>query len=102
MALNFPNASRSYDSTRHAVRFWGYDSAMETSFFVVADALRRLQPGTVPRRAHRMRRLQPGISPDEEGLLQAFDSHCEQIRAAAAKVYRRGNKGSYELGPTDF
>ena len=34
MALNFPNASRSYDSTRHAVRFWGYDSTMETSFFV--------------------------------------------------------------------
>src|SRR3954449_9098196 len=28
------------DSTRHAVRFWGYDSAMETSFFVLADALR--------------------------------------------------------------
>ena len=87
MALNFPNASRSYDSTRNAVRFWGYDSAMETSFFVVADALRRLQPG---------------ISPDEESLLQAFDSHCEQIRAAATKVYKRGNKGSYELGPTDF
>jgi len=62
-------------------------SAMETSFFVVADALRRLQPG---------------ISPDEESLLQAFDSHCEQIRAAATKVYKRGNKGSYELGPTDF
>ena len=87
MALNFPNASRSYDSTRHAVRFWGYDSAMETSFFVVADALRRLQPG---------------ISPDEESLLQAFDSHCEQIRAAAAKVYKRGNKGSYDLTASDF
>ncbi len=40
MALNFPNFSRSYDSTRHAVRFWGYDSAMETSFFVNAEALR--------------------------------------------------------------
>src|SRR5471032_1797100 len=60
MALNFPNVSRSYDTTRHAVRFWGYDSAMETSFFVLADALRQMQPG---------------IRPDEESLLQVFDSH---------------------------
>jgi hypothetical protein len=87
MALNFPNASRSYDTTRHAVRFWGYDSAMEMSFFVMADALRRLQPG---------------VPTDEASLLQAFDSHREAICAVAAKVYKRGNKGSYELGPTDF
>ena len=38
MAIMFPNASRSYDATRHAVRFWGYDSAMEWSFFVTVDA----------------------------------------------------------------
>lgn len=87
MALNFPNASRSYDTTRHAVRFWGYDSAMEMSFFVMADALRRLHPG---------------VPTDEASLLQAFDSHREAICAVAAKVYKRGNKGSYELGPTDF
>ena len=87
MSLNFPNASRSYDSTRHAVRFWGYDSTMETSFYVMADALRQLQPG---------------IRPDEESLLQAFDSNRELICAAATKVYKRGNKGSYELGLTDF
>jgi Protein of unknown function (DUF1488) len=30
MAISFPNHSRSYDTTRRAVRFWGYDSAMET------------------------------------------------------------------------
>jgi hypothetical protein len=87
MTLNFPNFSRSYDSTRHAVRFWGYDSAMETSFFVLADALRRLQPG---------------IPSDEAGLLRAFDSNRDRICATAAKLYKRGNKGSYELGPTDF
>jgi hypothetical protein len=87
MALNFPNASRSYDSTRRAVRFWGYDSAMETSFFVAADALRQLQPDI------------PAI---EASLLSAFDSHLELIREVAAKVYRRGNKGSYNLGPNDF
>jgi hypothetical protein len=85
--LNFPNLSRSYDSTRHAVRFWGYDSALETSFFVMADALRHLQPG---------------IRPDEESLLQAFDSNRDAICAAAVKVYKRGDKGSYDLGPANF
>jgi len=87
MALNFPNASRSYDATRRAVRFWGYDSAMETSFYVAADALRQLQPG---------------ISADQISLLDAFDSHLDVIHAVAAKVYKRGNKGSYDLGPGDF
>jgi hypothetical protein len=39
--LNFPNQSRVFDPTRRAVRFWGHDSAMEWSFFVTEDALRR-------------------------------------------------------------
>ena len=87
MALSFPNQSRSYDSTRHAVRFWGYDSAMETSFFVMVDALRRLQPDT---------------RSDEAGLLRAFDSNRDLICATAAKLYKRGSKGSYDLRPADF
>ena len=44
MSLEFPNSSRSYDATRCAVRFWGYDTAMEWSFFVTAEALRRVHP----------------------------------------------------------
>ena len=87
MALNFPNFSRSYDSTRHAVRFWGYDSTMETSFFIMAGALQHLQPG---------------LRPDEESLLQAFDTNRELICAAATKVYKRGRRGSYDLNPTNF
>jgi hypothetical protein len=51
MALSFPNDSRSFDATRRAVRFWGYDSSMETSFFVTENALQRLQPGTAIRLA---------------------------------------------------
>ena len=43
MTLNFTNQSRSYDATRQAVRFWGYDGAREVSFFVTDDALRRLE-----------------------------------------------------------
>jgi hypothetical protein len=37
--IDFPNHSRSYDATRHAVRFWGHDSAIEASFFIDEDAL---------------------------------------------------------------
>ena len=44
MSLMFPNQSRSYDATRRAVRFWGHDRAMEWSFFVTEDALKRLHP----------------------------------------------------------
>jgi hypothetical protein len=87
MAINFPNESRSFDATRRAVRFWGYDSAMEVSFFVNDDALKRIQPDM---------RL------DETGLLSAFDGNRELIYATAAKVYRRGRKGSYDLTPGDF
>jgi hypothetical protein len=87
MALSFPNQSRSFDATRRAVRFWGHDSAMEASFFVTDDALRRISPS--------MRR-------DGDGLLSAFDLNRELIYAIAAKVYGRGRKGSYELVAADF
>jgi hypothetical protein len=87
MALSFPNESRSYDATRRAVRFWGYDSAMESSFFVTEDALKRIQPD---------------MRFDEAGLLRAFDANRSLIHAIAAKVYSRGRKGSYDLVTADF
>ena len=87
MSLEFPNSSRSYDATRCAVRFWGYESAMEWSFFVTAEALRRVHPGMVH---------------DEAGMLGAFDANRDQICAAAAKLHARGRKGSYELGEEDI
>ena len=85
--IDFPNHSRSYDPTRRAVRFWGYDSAIEASFFINEDALTLIQPG---------------ITLDEAGLLSAFDANRDRICAAAAKVYVRGSKGSYDLGASDF
>ena len=87
MSLMFPNDSRSYDATRRAVRFWGHDTALEWSFFVTEDALKQLHPAM-----HR----------DEPGILGAFDSSRERIRAAAIRAYSRGRKGSYELGPEDL
>ena len=87
MALRFPNNSRSYDATRRAVRFWGYDSAMEASFFVTEDALKRIEPG---------------MTFDQTGALRVFDVNRRLIHATAAKVYARGHRGSYDIVGTDF
>jgi hypothetical protein len=87
MTLSFPNQSRSYDARRRAVRFWGHDSAMEASFFVTEDALKRVQPS---------------MQLDEAGLLGAFDANRELIYATAARVYMCGHKGSYDLVSADF
>jgi hypothetical protein len=59
MTLSFPNQSRFYDATRRAVRFWGHDSAMEASFFVNADALKRIKPD-MPRTARFLSLLASG------------------------------------------
>src|SRR5215217_3578737 len=69
VTLNFTNQSRSYDATRHAVRFWGYDGAREVSFFVTDDALRRLEPGAPV---------------DETSLLAVFDAHLDRVLTQAA------------------
>jgi hypothetical protein len=85
--LNFPNQSRFFDPSRRAIRFWGHDSAMEWSFSITEDALKRLQPD---------------LQRDEADLLRAFDAHRSSIHAAAVKAYNRQRKGSYELAVTDF
>jgi Protein of unknown function (DUF1488) len=87
MPVNFPNHSRSYDATRRSVRFWGYDRSMENSFFLAVEALKRIEPD---------------LQPDEAALLRAFDNHRDRIFAAAARVYARGRKGSYDIDATDF
>jgi hypothetical protein len=86
MTINFPNISRSYDATRRAVRFWGYDRSMENSFFVTVDALQRIQPN---------------LRSDVVDLLRAFDNNRERIYAIAAKVYARGRRGSYDVLAAD-
>jgi hypothetical protein len=78
MALSFPNNSRSYDTTRRAVRFWGYDSAMETSFFVTEHALKRVQPS---------------MAFDQNGnrAIYRFNSNCRPdsvIEATSSKSFR--------------
>jgi hypothetical protein len=88
MTLNFPNESRSYDSTRDVIRFWGYDSALEISFFVEVNALSKLDPV-----ARSM----------EAEYLAAFDAALDQIHETARKVYARSRKeDAYLLAATDF
>jgi len=69
------------------VRFWGYDSAIEASFFIEEEALKRIQPDACL---------------DEPGFLNVFDSNRDLICAAAARIYVRGSKGSYDLVAADF
>jgi hypothetical protein len=45
MALSFPSPTRSYDSKRRCVRFWGYDGTFEVSFLVEQRAFSRINPG---------------------------------------------------------
>jgi hypothetical protein len=86
MTLGFPNASRSYDATRRAVRFWGSDGAMEASFVIEDDALRKMQPA---------------IGSQEAEILIAFDALRSRINTVAARVYARGRQGIYFLSPAD-
>ncbi len=89
MRLSFPNPSRSFDAGKSRVCFWGYDSTIEVSFFVEADALKRLCPE---------------MNSVETGFLQAFDAARKRIHEVADKVYVRGGKGSYAfiLAAEDF
>jgi hypothetical protein len=85
--IDFPNHSRSYDQTRRAVRFWGHDSAIEASFYIDEGALRRIDSN---------------VRLNETGFLNVFDSNRDLICAAAAKIYVRGSRGSYDLVAANF
>ena len=89
MSLSFPNPSRSFDASSSRVLFWGYDSAIEVSFFVEANALKRLCPE---------------MSGAETAFLKAFDAARKRIHEVADKVYVHGRKGSYAyiLAADDF
>ena len=89
MKLSFPNPSRSFDASSSRVLFWGYDSTIEISFFVEADALKRLCPD---------------MGSTEPRFLQAFDTARARIYEVANKIYGSGGKGTfaYILAAKDF
>jgi len=80
MTLCFPNECRCFDSSKNRVRFWGYDKAIEISFFVGMDALIKLDAES---------------SQAEIGLLRVFDSARSRIHEAADEAYVRSRKDSY-------
>ena len=87
MTLQFPNISRSFDSTRGCVRFSGYDHTREILFFVEENAIRAVDGGVLT---------------NSEALLSAFDRHRERICYAANRAYGRRREGSYMLKSSDF
>ena len=89
MKIHFPNPSRSYDEDNHRIMFWGYDKAIEISFYVETAALKHLCPD---------------VSELEKSYLSAFDKSIEKIHEIADKLYTSGLKGNYSyiLAAKDF
>lgn len=89
MSISFPNRSRSFNSEKGRVQFWGHDGTIEVTFFLDASALEKLQS----MKSH-----------TEEGFLAAFDTALARIHSVAAKMYARNRKGVYvcSLTASDF
>lgn len=85
MTLEFPNQSRSYDSVRNRIQFWGYDSAIEVTIFVDSDVLQKIDPAAAT---------------DESGCLAVFDSAREKIETVARETYHRQGRGTYACALT--
>lgn len=79
-ALNFPNEVRSFDPVKHRILFWGYDSAIEISFFLEIEALRAI--------------CSLGDE-TEAGILAEFDAARERVHEIATKVWQRGSHDRY-------
>lgn len=82
MSLNFPNPSRSYDSSRHCVCFWGYDNSREIAFQVDDSVLSNLSPG---------------MGLDESAVLAAFDLHHDHVLLLARNIYSGGPQNRYRI-----
>ena len=89
MTLEFPNTSRNFEAEKNRVRFWGYDGAIEITFYIGADSLKRFDPE---------------VSNSELLVLKAFDADLELIHQAAVRVYGHGRKRAYaySLKTEDF
>ena len=89
-AISFHNSTRSYDETACVVRFWGYDRALEVSFFIEEDALTKMSSQVL-------------FNP--HGFLRTFDVNLGRIREMASILYARrtgSNIYSFALTENDF
>lgn len=88
MNISFPNPSRSFDSVRNAVRFFGHDGLFEIRFFVEAAAL--ADPAA------------RGVAMSEEQCLSTFDTLRASILEVARRAYCGRNSSPYTLKSADF
>lgn len=75
------------DARGRRVRFWGYDGALEISFFLDQRAFCRMFPNPTM---------------DKTGILIAFDRYRDQILDVAAKLYSGRRRDGYTLQASDF
>jgi hypothetical protein len=87
MQIQFPNQSRSYNSTRRRIEFWGHDRAREISFYLETDALEQISPT---------------VAMNEAGALGVFDANRARIERAASKAYSRHAQSSCILTAADL
>ena len=78
--LNFPNRCRSFEPRQDRVRFWGYDSALEITFFLDGATLREMTTGPMS---------------DEAEILKAFDSEMDRIHELARTAYGNDRERSH-------
>ncbi len=84
--LEFPNPTRSFDETRNAVRFIGYDDMVQVPFFVEAGALS----------------ISGRTAVTEAECLKAFDASRGLIYSTARKAYSRSQCRPFTLTAADF
>ncbi len=88
MTLAFLNPSRSFDSERNAVLFYGHDGVFEIRFFVETSVLAEGEP--------------QGTRMSQSQCLSVFDARRASIQDVARKVYSRQRGNSNILTVKDF
>jgi len=89
MTLKFPNQCRSFETAKKCIRFWGYDSIVEITFFIEPNAIAKLFPKA---------------GSDEKTLLHGFDQTVDRIHQVARRMYEQNRIHScvYVLTANDF
>ena len=87
MGLAFPNAARSYDDSKHRIRFLGHDGMFEVKFFVDADAVLRGFPDRAA---------------TERDFLEAFDRMLAKIQSVAQRLYKANARASITISRSDL
>lgn len=90
MTLAFTNLSRSFDSSREAVRFTGHDGIFEVSFIVETSALAKAGEAS-----------DKTVLSEAESL-SAFDAKRPAIHDVAREAYAKGKRNFYVLSANDF